>query len=381
MALERTVQTGISWLGIAAIVGGLAACGGGAGSASGVRFGLAAPLEQYIGIQVMRGAELARDRINADGGINGMTLELLAVTDSASPQRAVAVADEFLRDESIVAVIGNVNSGALLAAAHIYDRGLVAVSPSATSPEVSTAGPWIFRVASSDAVNSASLALFALRELGPSAAILYANEPYGRGLRKGFSRAFSGGGGSLLEEYPYIEGQTEDFEAYLLGIKAAGPDLIFIAGLDAGAGLIISQARALGLQMPILGGDGLLGLAGRDSIYDGTYVGLLYHADAPDAASRQFVEAFRGEHGSDPDHFAALGYDAVMLVAQAARAAGVDRKKIRQYLEEVGGRRDAFHGVSGLIAFDENGDPIEKRYEVGQIAGAGVRLVRVEGNS
>jgi len=368
-------------LGLAALVASTAGCGGGGSTGDTLRLGVAAPLEQFIGAQTLRGAELARDQLNADGGVRGKTVELLAVTDSASAQRAVPVADGFFNDPSVVAVIGHSTSGATLAAATIYNNGLAAVSPTATSPEISDAGDWIFRIASSDAANAAWLARFALRDLGTRAAILYANEPYGRGLRTAFGKAYSVGGGELVEEYPYIEGTTQDFEAYLLGIQMAGPDLIFIGGLDASAGLIIQQARALGIDAPIIGGDGLLGLSGLDPVYDGTYVGLLYHPDAPGQTGRQFVESYRSVYDELPDHFAALAYDAVMLVAQAAEEVGLDREKIRAYLQDVGSGRSGFRGVSGRIAFDENGDPRGKSYAVGRISGDMMALVSVEGGT
>jgi branched-chain amino acid transport system substrate-binding protein len=164
-------------------------------------------------------------------------------------------------------------------------------------------------------------------------------------------------------------------------VQAARPDLIFIGGLDAGAGRIISQARSLGIDVPFLGGDGILGLAGLDPAYDGTYVGLLYHHDAPGTSGRQFVEAYQSKFGEPPDHFAALGYDAVMLLAQSVREVGVDRERIRSYLEEVGSQRDAFQGVSGSIVFDENGDPVGKSFAVGRMSGARIELVSVEGDT
>lgn len=377
MLSNRQTRTVTATLALAACLTGSAACGGDSPGQV-VRLGLAAPLEQYIGSQSLRGAQLARDRINAEGGIRGRRLELVAVSDSADAGRALSVADQFFADESIIAVIGHSTSGATLAASGIYNRGLAAVSPTATSPDISGAGPWIFRVAPSDAANSASLAEFAFRDLGHRAAMLYANEPYGRGLRDGFERAFEAEGGALLEQYPYIEGETVDFEPYLRGIRRADPDFIFVAGLDASAGLIIEQARELGIEAPIIGGDGLLGLAGQDAVYDGTYVGLLYHPDAPGQTGRQFVEAYRNAYGEPPDHFAALTYDAVMLVADAARQAGFDRAKLRAYLETVGNSREPYRGVSGLIAFDEQGDPREKSYAVGRIAGSRIELVSVE---
>lgn len=380
MLLSRQTRTATAALGLATCLTGPVACGGGT-TRDVARLGLAAPLEQFIGAQSLRGAQLAIEQTNSAGGIRGRRLRLAAVTDSADAVCAVPVADQFYADETIIAVIGHSTSAATLAASTIYNRGLTAVSPTATSPEVSDAGPWVFRVAPSDAANSGSLARFAIRELGSRAAILYANEPYGRGLRDGFARAFEAEGGSLLEQYPYIEGETVDFEPYLLGIRRTSPDLIFVAGLDAGAGLIIQQARALGIDAPFIGGDGLLGLAGLDPIYEGTFVGLLYHPDAPGHLGRQFVEAYQRQYGEPPDHFAALTYDAVRLVVNAARQVGFDREEIRGYLETVGNGREPFEGVSGLIAFNPNGDPRDKSYAVGRITGSRIELVSVEGGS
>ncbi len=373
-------RIGVVSLGLAAAAFWLAGCGGD-GSGDTVRFGVSAPLEQFIGSHMLRGAELARDQLNAAGGVRGRTLVLSPVTDSADARRAVTVADGFFTDESILAVVGLVNSGATLAASAIYNRGLATVSPTATSPEISDAGDWIFRVCSSDETNAAALARFALRELGTRAAIIYANDPYGRGLREGFGGAFTGAGGELVEEYPFIEGQTTDFEAYLMGIQAAQPDLIFIGSTDVGAGPVIRQARAMGIEAPFIGGDGILGLAGLDPAYEGLYIGLLYHPDAQGAGGSQFVGAYSRVYGEPPDHFGALGYDAVMLLAQAVEEVGFDRDRIRAYLEQVGRSQAAFQGVSGAIAFDENGDPVGKSFAVGRVSGNVIELVSVEDDS
>lgn len=346
-----------------------------------VRLGVAGPLDQVLGAHTLRGTQLARDQINAAGGIDGAPLELVAVNDSADAGRAVSVAAEFFSDPSLVAVIGHSNSGALLAAASVYERGLPAISATATSPEITEAGRWIFRVAPSDAATSEGLARFALRHLGDRAVMLYANDAFGRGLREAFGAAYVAGGGELVREYPYIEWDTEDFALYLEAARPARPDLIFVAGLDHGGGRIVRQARRLGIEAPILGGDGLLGLVGRDPIYDGTYVLVHYHPDAPGQANREFVEAYRAAYGDAPDAYAALAYDAVRLVTQAMREVGPDRARIRDYLEEVGSERPAFVGVSGAIAFDEHGDPIEKSVGVGRIRGAGIELISVEDGS
>jgi branched-chain amino acid transport system substrate-binding protein len=365
--------------GAAALVTLASACGGGGDSTEVFRVGVAGPLEQALGAHTLRGAELARDRINAGGGIDGRQLELLPVTDSASSQHALAVAGGFLADNSVAAVLGHSTSGATLSAASIYGQGLAAVSATATSPEITNAGPWIFRVAPSDAASAARLADFALRELGQRAVILYANDAFGRGLREAFGSAYANGGGTIVDEYPYIEGTTDDFEPYLMGIQASRPDLVFVAGLDYGGSRIIRQARQMGIEAPIMGGDGLLGLVGQDPVFDGTFVMTFYHAETPGELNAEFVRAYRAAYGEDPDAWAAMAYDAVMLIAKAAAEVGFNRQEIRDYLEGVGRSRDNFAGVSGTIAFDENGDPVDKGVAIGRISGNGIELVSVEG--
>ncbi len=363
-------------VGLAAVA--LWGCGGGAGSGKVVRFAFVAPLEEFYGAHGLQGAQVARAQLNAIGGIRGRTLEFVVVTDSADPERAVRVADSLYQDPSVLAVIGHANSGTTLAAASIYNQGLPAISYSATSPEVTKAGAWIFRVAPSDAVNGGPLAEFARRRLGARGAILYANEPYGRGLREHFRRAFTAGDGTILEEYPYLEDQTIDFEPYLLSVRAARPDFIFIAGLEGGAALIIRQARTLGITAPFLGGDGLIGLAGRDPLFDGAYVGLLYHPRVPGAPGQALVSAYQARHRVPPDAFAALAYDAVLVAAEAAREGGLRRDRIRDYLAEIGSRRPTVSGATGTIAFDENGDAVGKPFAIGRIAGDSIGLVSLE---
>jgi branched-chain amino acid transport system substrate-binding protein len=372
---------GAAPIGAAAFLIVAAACGGGEDGAGVVQVGVAGPLDQVLGAHTLRGAELARDQINAGGGIRGQTLELVALDDAGDPQRAVAVAESLFADGGVFAVLGHSNSGATLAAAPIYGQGLAAVSATATSPAITDAGPWIFRVSPSDAATAAGMADFALSQFGRRAVVLFANDAFGRGLREAFGAAYASGGGSLVNEYPYIEGQTEDFEPYLLGVRDARPDLIFVAGLDHGAARIIRQARALGIEAPILGGDGLLGLVGQDPVFDGTYVLVFYHPDAEGAANHEFVEAYRAAFGADPDAYAALAFDAVRLLAQAAAEVGFERQKVREYLEEVGSGRDAFEGVSGRIAFDEAGDPVDKGVSIGRMSGNSIELVSVEGGT
>lgn len=349
---------------------GVAACGR---SEKTVVFGVAGPLQREYGASTRLGAELALAEINAEGGIRGRTLELRFRDDDASRERAIAVAEEFYADPEILAVVGHVNSAPMAAAAPVYDRGLVALSPSATSPGIGRLSRWVFRVASSDSANAVALARQA-SGMGSRIAILYENDDYGRGLSESFRSALLANGGSVLEVDPYLEA-TEDLRPYLARLRDKGADLVFIAGVEVGASRVIRQAREVGLGARFLGGDGLEGLLSMGPEYDGTLVGLLYHPDASRPA-REFAEKFRARHGRDPDSFAALGYDAVHLLAQAAKEGGRSRAKIRDYLAGVG-RKDgtpAFEGVTGAVSFDENGDPLEKGFAIGAIRDGRIEL-------
>jgi branched-chain amino acid transport system substrate-binding protein len=341
-----------------------AACG--ESTSDPVAFGFAGPIEDSYGASTLQGAELARDEINATGGIRGRPLELRVQDDQADPTTAIAVADELFRDPAVVAVVGHVNSGTMVAAAPVYENGLPAVATSATSPEISRLGDWVFRVATSDSTNAVELAGLA-RRINEPTAILYANDDYGRGLAASFRYAYEEAGGSVLESDPYLE-TTEDFRPYLERLRRRDVGLIFVAGLEMGASRIIQQAREMGMSAEFLGGDGVEGLRSMGDMYDGTLVGLLYHPDASPEAGR-FAQRFRAAYGREPDSFAALAYDATMLLARAAEQAGADRESIRDYLVDVGrdGGTPEFEGATGTIRFDAFGDPTEKGFAVGVI--------------
>jgi branched-chain amino acid transport system substrate-binding protein len=151
--------------------------------------------------------------------------------------------------------------------------------------------------------------------------------------------------------------------------------VVFIAGLDAAGERIITQARQLGVQARFIGGDGLVPLSTKGPVFDGTMVGLLYHPQQSDRA-RAFATAFRQAYGTDPDPFAAAAYDAVNLLAAAAKANGPTRGGIQRYLHTLGqpGGAPPFQGATGEIRFDPNGDPEQKSFAVGVIQNGTIQL-------
>lgn len=329
-----------------------------------VVFGVAAPLNEAYGQTTRMGAELAAREINAKGGIRGDSLVLVFKDDRADENQAVLVAEEFVLMPEVVAVVGHVTSGATEKAAVKYQQGLAALATSATSSKISRLGEWIFRIAPSDSSNAVALARKA-RELGDRTAVLYANDDsYGREMARQFSDAYRAAGGALVDVDPYLE-DMENFAPYIRRLQAQGTSLVVMAGMDQGAARMIAQAREIGFGARFMGGDGLEALVDRGPLFDGTFIGMLYHEDASPAAKR-FAQSFRAAYNREPDSSAATAYDAVMLLAEAAKAGNRTRPAIRGYLERVGrpGGVAAFEGVTGPIAFDANGDPKDKPFVI-----------------
>lgn len=365
-----------------ALAAGCARLPGSGGGGGELLLGLAIPLTDgrgnpdVYGVSSKKGADLAVEELNAADAFGGSRLALRVVDDKGDGRTAIVVADSLVQDRRVLAVVGHAYSGATIQAAQRYSGHLPAVAITATSPEISKLGEWIFRVASSDSANAVALAQ-AAHGAGRRIAVLYANDDYGQGLARAFVAALRAAGGGVAAMDPFLN-DSPDFTPYLRRMEARGVDLVFLAGLQDPAARAITQAQQVGLNARFMGGDGMEGLMGMGPRFDGTTVGLLFHPEMSDS-SRAFVQRFRARYGEDPDSQAALAYDAVRLIARALQAGRRDPRAIRAYLEGVGreGGSPAYEGVAGSVAFDQNGDPVNKRFTMGVIRGG--RIVLPEG--
>lgn len=346
----------------AAVVLAASAAGCNRSSSGPIVIGAAGPWEAAYGAMNRRGIELAVAEINRSDAARKRPLRVIFRDDEGNGEKAITIAQDFLGNDSVVAVVGHVNSGAMVAAARVYDAGLPAVATTATSPALTGISPWVFRVISSDSVNGIDLARFA-RRLGRSrAAILYENDSYGRGLAAAFQRSFAG---TVVSMDP-ISDEPQDFEPWIAYFKMRSPDIVFVATTDAAGRSFLKDARRLGLNTDFLGGDGWTGVAIDTALAEGAYVGAPFTAEDPRPEARRFTEAFRAKFQMTPDGNAALAYDATMIVWQAIRAGGTDRKRIRAYLAGLD-ETTAHRGVTGTIRFRENGDPIGKGFVMTRI--------------
>lgn len=321
----------------------------------------AGPWKLSHGRNTRLGVTLALKEINDAGGINGHPLALKEADDDANGQRAVQVAQRFVDDASIAAVVGHVTSGAMVAAAKVYDGHLPAVATSASSPDLTGISRWTFRVISSDSANGVEMAKFATHAGYRRAAILYENDNYGRGLANAFRRSFDG---QIISIDP-IPTDAKNAEIFISYFKLRQPDLVFVAGFEASGVAILTEAKRQALPAAFMGGDGWTPLTTHPAIAEGAYVGAPFTASDPRPEAQKFVAAFKAANGGmEPDGNAALGYDATKVIAAALAAVGPDRIRIRDWLAA---RDHSYAGVTGPIRFLPTGDPAGKTITITRV--------------
>jgi branched-chain amino acid transport system substrate-binding protein len=340
--------------------------------------GVAGPLGAANGASMKLAAQMAVKEINDAGGIGGRMIELVEVDDGADPQRALDGAKQLALNENVVAVIGHVNSAASLRASDAYNGRLESVppvlqiSPASSSPQLTHAGEWTFRVTPTDHEFAPVLAQAAAQLGRRRAVVMYVNDDYGQGVRSTFEAAFRAAGGEVVSADPYLGALLErgdELDPYLARALRRGADALVIGG-QADAGVkIIRAARRLGFTGPILGADGMTGAKDAGPIAEGVYVSSAFLPDRDTDVARRFVTAYRAAFDSDPDHRGAMTYDVVYLLKQAVEAVGTDRRALRDYMASRVNTGSPFEGVSGTIAFDENCDVVGKPVALGIVRG------------
>jgi branched-chain amino acid transport system substrate-binding protein len=343
-----------------------------------VRIGVAGSFSDPIGLPMRQAAELAAEEINAEGGINGKRLELVIRDDYSDPDSAVFVAGD-LYNSGVSAVVGHLFSGMTLAAAPVYNGGddpVVAVSPSSSSPEVTGAGDYTFRICPSDLAHGTELAHWVRDRLHLTrGAVLYLNDEYGRGIRQTFVSEFTRLGGELESVDPYL-GEQPEVGPYLDRLAhERAPEFLVVAGNRSEAEEILRQAHKRKLMMPVLGGDGLEGIQEAGAVAEGVYLSSPYFPSIPSAANRRFVEAFRRKYKTPPNQPAAGTYDALYLLKDVIARAGTARADVRRALAGVGSVTPPFEGVTGTVAFDANGDVPNQNVYIGLVQHGQVTVV------
>jgi len=317
------------------------------------------------GTAIKNGASLAADQINRRGGINGRNIEVIAEDDRSDPKEAANVANKLVNDSRVLAVIGHYNSSCTLAGAPIYNRGkVVEVSAGSTSPAVSQAGPYTFRVIVTDAFQGDFVARWMVKdEALKKIVILYENDDYGVGLKDVMLKKIPEYGGQVVGVESYYLGETKDFTPYITKLKAVNPDGLFIAGLYNEAALIAKQAADQGWMPRTFGVDGiyspaLVTLGGK--AVEGVGVSGFFHPELPVPAVQQYVKEYKEKYNKEAGTYDAFGYDAMLVLAEAMAKGGTDRESIKNHMTTLKG----LSGVTGITTFDENGDVVKDPYKL-----------------
>lgn len=337
-----------------------------------VLIGSVAPLTgpiAHLGKDNESGARLAVDEINAEGltiGGKKVRLELVSEDDQADPKIATQVAQRLV-DKKVVGVIGHLNSGTTIPASKIYaDAGIPQISPSSTNPAYTQQGfKTAYRVVANDVQQGASLGNFAVESLKvKNVAVIDDRTAYGQGIADEFVKAAEAKGAKVVKR-EFTSNTATDFMAILTSIKAAKPDLVFFGGMDAQGGPLAKQMKKLGIEVKLLGADGIyspefLKLAGEAA--EGHYASFIGMPRDQMPGFASFNEKFKAKYG-EVQMYSPYAYDAVRVMVDAMKKAdSVDPAAFAPKLAET-----EYAGVTSKVKFDDKGDLVNGAVTVYQV--------------
>jgi len=317
-----------------------------------------------IGEVIKLGAQLALDDQKEKFEKLGFELQLIPYDDQADPKKGVANAQLIGADKSIFAVVGHFNSGVAIPSSEVYEKYSIAmVSPANSATEVTDRGlKTVNRIVARDDSQGPAGADFAVNTLGAKKIFIVQDKTaYGTGLAKAFEKGAEDAGAEILG----FEGITlgeKDFNGVLNQILSKKPDLVYFGGIYAEGGLLIKQAREKGIDIPIMGGDGLdsstlVEIAG-DAIKN-TYITTLAGDPAESEAGKEFMERYKKINNRDAEAYSVYGYDTMGVVLQGVEnAIKENNNKLptrEQVRDAVRGIKD-YQGVLTTVSFDDIGD-------------------------
>ncbi|CAK7052793.1 ethanolamine utilization protein EutJ [Tissierella sp. P1] len=332
----------------------------------GVNYELSGDVATY-GQNLSDGVLLAIEEINKNGGVLGKQIQPIKVDNKSEDTESANVSTRLVTRDKVVALLGPATSGNTKAAIPAATQNKIPlISASATADDVTVDSngnvrEYVFKTCFSDSFQGVMMAEFALKDLGfKNAAILAdSTSDYAKGLSKAFKETFTSQGGKVLTEEAY-QAKDTDFKAVLTNLKGLNPEVLFVPGYYEEVGLIVRQARELGLNVPILGADGyespkLTEIAGKDVLNQVYYSS---HYSPMDEAEEvvKFKENFKAKYGKEADAFNALGYDLGYFLKDALERAGeVNSEKLK---DAIASTKD-FKGVTGTVSIDEKHNPVK----------------------
>jgi len=331
-----------------------------------VRIGHVAPTSgaiAHLGRDNEMGALLAIEELNARGvqvGGRRARFELVTRDDAGDPKTGVAAAEQLVA-AGVSAVVGHLHSGTSIPAAKVYAQANIAqVSPSATNPRFTNLGyPTTFRMVVNDQILGRALGRLAVQTFnGARIAIVDDRTAYGTGIADEFEQGVKAAGGTIVAR-EYTNDKATDFSSILTSFRQKQPDLVFVGGMDAVAGLLLRQMRGIGMTPQLMGGDGICSgelpkltgdQRGADKVICAEAGGV---PAAMTAAMEAFNAKFKARFKTDVQVYAPYTYDAVNLIAEAVQRAGsASPEKILAAMPRTDHR-----GITNQTRFNGKGDP------------------------
>ena len=312
------------------------------------------------------GAELAVTEINEQGGLFGMPVELIGhINKESDIDVSIKLVESLIVNDGIIALIGpNRSTHAAAVGPIAQEHRLPMVTTTATNPNVTQAGDFVFMASFTDSFQGSVMANFATMELGltTAAIITRSGDLYTEGISNFFSSNFNSLGGDVVA-HVFFEGGTEDFTETLTELAAMKPDALFAAGFVGDIAYITKQAR----EFPLLNAQGeptvFLGADSWDSILlfedenaeiEGSYFSGHFSPETNEPNARAFVDTYEAIYEATPTGGVAVSYDAVKLLYEAAvRAGSLDAEAIRDQLAAT----ENYVGATSIKSYNENRQP------------------------
>ena len=356
----------------------LAACGevsttGNSDSASGTEIGKTLKIGfnfeetgdvASYGTAEQKGAKLAVDEINKAGGVDGKQIEVTDKDNKSELSEASTVSTNLVTQAKVNAIIGPATSGGTGAAiTNAAKASVPLITPSGTQDDLTKGQDYLFRATFIDSFQGKILSKYVTDNLKAKKVVLYYDNSsdYAKGIAKAFQEEYNG---EIVATETFASKDT-DFQAALTKFKGKDFDALVVPGYYTEAGKIVNQARGIGIDKPIVGGDGFnseefISQATPAAATNVYYVSGYSTSGDMTAKAKKFLEAYKAKYNEEPSMFSALAYDSVYMVAEASKGAknSVDIKENLAKLKD-------FEGVTGSITMDKNHNPVKSALMIG----------------
>ena len=356
----------------------LAACGevsttGNSGSASGTEIGKTLKIGfnfeetgdvASYGTAEQKAAKLAVDEINKAGGVDGKQIEITDKDNKSELSEASTVSTNLVTQAKVNAIIGPATSGGTGAAiTNAAKASVPLITPSGTQDDLTKGQDYLFRTTFIDSFQGKILSKYVTDNLKAKKVVLYYDNSndYAKGIAKAFQEEYKG---EIVATETFASKDT-DFQAALTKFKGKDFDALVVPGYYTEAGKIVNQARGMGIDKPIVGGDGFnseefISQATPAAATNVYYVSGYSTSGDMTAKAKKFLEAYKAKYNEEPSMFSALAYDSVYMVAEASKGAknSVDIKENLAKLKD-------FEGVTGSITMDKNHNPVKSALMIG----------------